>query len=321
MRRSPVRALGSAALLAVGLLLTDSVALAAGSAQGDLARARLLYAAASYEEALALLPVVPAAAEADEVDRYKALCLLALDRTTDAEQALARVISRNPDYQIAADDSPRIVELFREVRRRVLPIRAESLYARAKVDLEDRQYDEAIEKFTAAIAILGDPDVGSVTHLQELRKVAEEFRRLAEERRGDALAGPVRPDGSARGATGTPFGAAAQPGSDAEDTGRMVDEPVYTLLSTQVKPPVDVLRQMPAWNPPADQAWRTFRGVIEVLVGRTGEVEQVRLLERLASFYDDALVEAAWGWTFEPARLDGRPVRFRHRIDVVIRPR
>jgi tetratricopeptide (TPR) repeat protein len=290
-------------LLPIVLLLAATVAgtSARSRQEGDLARARQLYAEASYEEALALLPAAPAEADADEVDRYKALCLIALGRTTDAEQAFERVITRDPDFQITSEESPRVVELFRDVRRRILPLRAESLYARAKADYQDQHYADAIEKFTAAIDIMGDPDVGSALRMQELRAVAEEYRELAEERL------PEEPVGT--------LDAAAEPAQGNTDP-----EAVYTMLSRQVKPPVEVARRMPTWNPPADQAWRTFRGVIEVVVSRRGQVEDVRLLERLAPFYDNALVEAAWGWRFEPARLNGLPVRFRHRIDLVIRP-
>jgi tetratricopeptide (TPR) repeat protein len=295
-------------LLSLGLLLTAGTVRmpAATPVQDRLAQARLLYASAAYEEALALLPEMPADVEANEVDRYKALCLLALDRTVDAEEALSRIITRDPRFQIRADDSPRIVALFRDLRRRILPGRAESLYARAKADFEDRRYREAIGHFTQAIDIMGDPDVGSATHVQELRKIAEEYRSLAEERL------PEEPASSPVGASASEAAPPARPGSD---------EAIYTMLSADVKPPVEVIRRMPPWNPPADQAWRTFRGVIEVLVSRTGEVEDVRLLERIAPFYDEALAQAAWTWTFEPARLGDQPVRFRHRIQIVMRPR
>jgi hypothetical protein len=155
---------------------------------------------------------------------------------------------------------------------------------------------------------MGDPDVGSATHVQELRKIAEEYRSLAEER---------LPDEPASSPVVTTAAEATLP--EPERAG--ADEAIYTMLSAHVKPPVEILRRMPPWNPPSEEAWRTFRGVIEVLVSRTGEVESVRLLERIAPFYDEALAQAAWTWTFEPARLEGQPVRFRHRIQIVMRPR
>ena len=65
----------------------------------------------------------------------------------------------------------------------------------------------------------------------------------------------------------------------------------------------------------------TFRGLIEVLVDQQGRVADVRMLERIAPSHDKAVTEAAWGWTFEPARLNDQPVRFRHQIQIVLRPK
>jgi hypothetical protein len=75
---------------------------------------------------------------------------------------------------------------------------------------------------------------------------------------------------------------------------------------------------MPEWNPPEGLAGRAYRGFIEVLVDTNGRVQDVRLLQRIAPLYDDALISAAWDWTFEPARLNGRPVLFRHLIEIVM---
>ena len=270
--------------------------------QDPLARARALYAAAAYDEALVSLPAMPEPGQADDVDRYRTLCLLALGRTAEAERALERALTREPSFRmIEGEVSPRIMEFFRDVRRRVLPVRAESLYARARADFENRDYVAAVETFTVVLELLSDPDVASVGKLSDLRLVAEEFRKLARERQpADSIANAGE--------------AAWSPGD------RASGDRIYTRLSTNVKPPVEIDRDLPAWSPPRDQEWRTFRGVIEVTVDRNGRVEDARMLERIAAFYDTALLEAARKWRFEPARRSGVPVRFRHHIEIVLRP-
>ena len=292
-------------LLATWLLLTlatgqgQEVRASLEAYQDPLSRTRALYAAAAYEEALASLPAQPERTDADDADRYRALCLLALGRTRDAELALERAFTRNPSFRVVEGEvSPRVMEFVREVRRRVLPLRAESLYARARADFEDRNYVDAAERFTAVLELLSDPDVASVGKLADLRLVAEEFRKLARER---------MPESASR---------ATFAGPEIDESG----DRVYTRLSTYVKPPVEIQRDLPVFTPPRDQAWRTFRGVVEVTVDRNGRVEDARMLERIAVFYDSALVEAAKKWRFEPATRSNVPVRFRQQIEIVLRP-
>jgi TonB family protein len=294
--------LGSLMLLAAPVGQGQELRISLDAYQDPLARARTLYAAAAYEEALTSLPAMPEAGQEDDVDRYRTLCLLALGRTAEAERALERALTRDPGFRMLEGEvSPRVIEFFREVRRRVLPIRAESLYARARSDFENRDYGSAVETFTTVLDLLSDPEVASVGKLADLRLVAEEFRKLARER-----------------LPAEPMSSVTDPGEVAFD--RAASERIYTRLSTNVKPPVEIERDLPPWHPPRDQEWRTFRGVIEVTVDRNGRVESARMLERIATFYDAALVEAARKWRFEPARRSGVPVRFRHHIEVVLRP-
>jgi protein TonB len=92
------------------------------------------------------------------------------------------------------------------------------------------------------------------------------------------------------------------------------------MLDRSVKAPVEIARDMPPFTPPRELAWRSFRGVIEVVVGVDGRVRQARMLERIAPFYDSVLVEAASQWRFRPALRDGVPVPFRHQIQIILRP-
>jgi len=48
--------------------------------------------------------------------------------------------------------------------------------------------------------------------------------------------------------------------------------------------------------------------VLEVTIGPSGRVEQVRVIRDIPSLTSES-VKAVRGWSFRPARLDGRPVR------------
>src|SRR5687767_3005313 len=103
-----------------------AVAMLSGQAQApdtvtELAAARQLYAAASYEEALDRLGRLTApGALADQVDTYRALCLLALGRTRESESVVQRILERNPKFVVDEREvSPRLVTVFRSVRARL----------------------------------------------------------------------------------------------------------------------------------------------------------------------------------------------------------
>src|SRR5262249_52434900 len=95
-------------------------------AADSLADARALYAAADYEDALALLNRRQAgeqqAVERRAIERSRAYCVLARERRGEADQAIAAVVSATPLYKPAGSDvSPRVRSAFTDVRRRVLP--------------------------------------------------------------------------------------------------------------------------------------------------------------------------------------------------------
>jgi hypothetical protein len=265
----------------------------------DLSIAKGFYEKAFYEEALQALPDRPRAADRDNVELYRALSLIALGRPAEAEEAFGRILAANPSYALSATDvSPRVVAVFERARERVRPERVEALYARARADLAARRYEAAMAGFTEVQTMAAEQGAES-GRLAELGRLSGEFLVLA----------------AREAESGNPRVAPYRSSSSGDVSGR-----IYTMLDATVKPPVDLSRPLPPWTPPRDQAWRSFRGVIEVIVAEDGHVLEARMLERIAPFYDDALVEAAAGWRFKPALRDGAPVRFRHRIQIILRP-
>ena len=114
--------------LRIGLFVTlIALAPASGRAQdNDLAAARDLYTSAAYDDALAMLNRLrsanPAPMQSRAIEQYRAFCLLALGRATDAEQAIEAVVAAEPSYQPSDSDvSPRVRSAFTTVRRRMLP--------------------------------------------------------------------------------------------------------------------------------------------------------------------------------------------------------
>ena len=276
-----------------------------GAGSDSLALTRTLYAAADYERALASVPPEPAPADWDDADRYRALCLLALGRTAEADSVFALALTRDPHFRVTAGEvAPRVVDFFHGVLERVLPPIAEQRYHQARAEFDAGRYREAEAAFGALTDLVSDNAASSVSQLSELRRLSEDFRLIAHARSIGAQApSPV-------------MGVRPSPANGDDADG----DAIYTSLSPKVQGPVFRDRALPPFVWPRDQEWRTFRGVIEVTIDDRGVVQRAQMLEALAPFYDPLLIAAAKEWQFRPAQREGHTVWFRQRIEIIIRP-
>ncbi len=297
----------TAGLVLLALWLVAPIAGAAPDA-ADIAAAKSLYAAASYDEALALLDSLEHAAtdgDIEQIEQYRALCLLAIGKTTEAEQSLERIVKAHPLYQFEGGEvSPKLVELFDGVRKRVLPSAAKDLYGQAKASFEAKQYKAAADQFKVVMAVVdqaGD-DMGTLTDLKEL---SDGFLRLAQ----SELAAQAAREAEAAKPVAAPAPPVARPPT------------IYTLSDTGVTPPVAIKATPPPWSPRNPVfAQRGFKGLLQIIIDEQGAVESVALEEPVSPDYDPDLLRAARDWTFEPAMKDGKPVKFMKRLEIVLQP-
>src|SRR4051812_8958111 len=129
----------------IGVLCVTFCA-APAAAQDSLVHAKGLYDSASYSEALSALNQVAATVDVVEVEKYRALCLLALNRQKDAEQSLERLALARPLYTLdGSDASPKLVALFQDVRKRTMPEASKQAYQRARASFEKGEMAEAAQ--------------------------------------------------------------------------------------------------------------------------------------------------------------------------------
>ena len=275
-------------------------------AEPDLASVKELYAAASYEEALAALNGVESTDNIEVVEQYRALCLLGLGRNAAAQQALERIVMRRPLYVVSATDvSPRLVTLFHEVRRRSLPTATREVYTRAKASYDRNDHKAAVRQFEDVLTLVNDPDMaGQNQPLAELKQLAEGFLALSEAALA-AAAAPVAPP---------------PPAVPVPEVVRAPSVPrVYTAADQDVVAPQAIIREMPRWKPPSSiVAQRSFRGVLEVIVNEQGIVEWAGISTATFPTYDADLISATKTWRFRPATKNGEPVKYRQSVAVVL---
>src|SRR5262245_49660298 len=118
-----------------------SVSAAPARAQDTLAQAKVLYAAASYEEALVMLDKLSASSDQDAtaIAEYRIFCLLALGRSEDANRTIETVLRMNPFYKPSeAQVPPRIQALIKSARQKLLPGIVLASYADARAAFDRR---------------------------------------------------------------------------------------------------------------------------------------------------------------------------------------
>jgi hypothetical protein len=272
-----------------------------------------LYASAAYEDALAMLSRINSGAlKTDEgrvADQYRALCLLALGKTTEASQAIEAVVSADPAYHPADGEvSPRVRAVFSDVRKRLLPGLVQQRYAFAKTAYDRKDYKTAVVVFGQILQLFDDPDLAPAAGkppLSDLHVLADGFHQLSLQ----ASTPPPAPVPAQAPAVV----AAAKPVAPA------VPEPprVYSVSDAGVVPPVAIRQELPPFSGVID---RTMTGAMEVLIDEQGRVISAAMRGPVLPAYDRQAIAAAQTWRYRPATMNGAPVKFRKFIQVSLTP-
>jgi len=290
----------AAALLAV---VTGASAQAPAPA-ASLATARTLYASAEYGGALdmlnGLVSETPAGPERQAIELYRALCLVAVGNNAEAVKVIDAMIVQDPLYRPATDDvPPRLRSAFTDARKRLLPSLVQQHYVAAKAAFDKKDYAAAAKGFSQVLAGLNDPDLetaSSQPSLSDLKMLATGFNDLAAKAVAPAPA------------------AAPPPSAEA-----MVDRTprIYSPSDTDVVPPATVRQDVPPYP------GRVLVGgslMMDVIIDTDGSVESAMMGGQPNPAYDRLLLQAAKTWQYRPATLNGKPVKYRKRIQLTLVP-
>jgi TonB family protein len=283
------------------------------SAQLDsgLTTARDLYASARYDEALALLngmrPGEGLVQDRKSIEQYRWLCLLALGRGTEAESAIAAVVTADPLFQPGeADASPRVRGAFSDVRQRLLPEIASARYTSAKATFDRKDFAAAGQQFKELLTLLDDPQMGG--RLKDLRVLVNGFLALSA-----AGAAPPAPSSEPKEEGPKP---APAPSPAMQAPGPRSASHIWNAVEPGVTPPT-VIRQGVPRVPPAI-ASQARDGMVEIVIDEQGRVTSISIRTSLHVMYDPLLLTAAREWRYEPATVDGAPVKFRKLVQIVV---
>jgi TonB family protein len=277
-------------ILIVAILLWTSLAFA----QESLQSAKDLYASAAYDDALNVLSRLRVIEPKPEVEQYRVLCLVALGRHAEAEEAVRAVVGTSPTFvPDPSEVSPRIQELFARTRRQLLPEIARRIYLDAKAAFDRKDREAAQSGFDGLLRLVDSAGPQPEGALPELRLLAAGFLDLSR-----ALPDPVRERTTASAV------------------------PAKPARLPEITPPVAIRQVMPQWVP-SDTLSRqgSFTGAVRVSISATGRVEAATIERSVHPAYDRLLLQAARSWEYQPARSDGVQVPSDQLVQVQLKPR
>ena len=295
----------SVAACTVAVLLLSGPSL---QAQDSLETARQLYASAEYTSALTMLNGLVTNDSPREDRRtialYRTLCLLAVGRGAEADRAIESMVSADPLFRPTADEiPPRMRAAITEARKRMLPAVLQEKYKQSKAAFDRQDFLEAAGGFKEMLEGLADPDISiaaSQSPLADLKTLAIGFHELSSK----ALV-PLRSVPAVVEAPPSRMPAARMPPK------------VYSVEDRNVVPPQVIRQQIPAF-PGRVTLQKT--GVLEVVIDDNGNVESAMMRVPVNVQYDRMTTAAAKTWQYQPATVDGAPVKFVKRINVTLVP-
>ena len=281
------------------LLIAVAFSVTARAADSTLSVARDLYVSASYDEALTMLGGLTGTRTPDEqqaIDLYRTLCFVALGRTADADRVIEAMLMRDPLYRASNEElSPRVQTAFQTARKRILPVVIQKQYADAKTAFDKQDWPVASKGFEQVLKSIADPDIAAAaatSPLSDLRTLAVGFHDLSVKM--------IPP-----------------PAPKVEPKPVRVFKPVYSADDRDAMPPVAILQRVPKY--PA-AVTKPISGVVEFVVDESGAVQAPQMQVSIDSSYDATIVAAAKKWTYQPATVEGKPVKYIKRLTISVTP-
>jgi hypothetical protein len=285
-------------------------------AQDPLRDAKDLYASAAYEDALSTLTKLSGGGGGTpdvqrQAQEYRAFCLFALGRTSEAEAVAEAIIKRDPFAQLDGSDvSPRLVAMFTGVRKRLLPSLIRERFRTARSGLEQKDYSAAEPQLTQAHLMIVDAEKLGVHDeaLADLGVLVDGFlqmiRLTSEQKSAAAVA-------TAAAETVAPQPPVRVPAASPQS---------YSAADDGITAPIAIDQRLPTMNTVmARIAQSSHRnGLLDIIISETGEVVDAVIRQSLMPAYDALVTDSARHWKYRPAMNDGVPVRYVKTIALVV---
>jgi len=180
----------------------------------------------------------------------------------------------------------------------LLPSILQQKYTDAKAAFDRGEFVNAVEGFKQVLDGLADPDIESASAqppLADLRTLAVGFHEL-----------------SVKASMPPPAPPAPEPAATVPSPPR-----IYGIGEPGVVAPITIVQRVPPFR---GKIVKEGLGILEIIIDETGAVESSRMRVPLNAVYDKAVLAAAKSWQYQPATVNGVPVRFRKLVQVSVVP-
>ena len=283
------------------------------AAEVSLDDAKKLYEAASFENALTVLGELDADAGASQdAFAYRALCLVALGRSSEAQAVVDALVAKAPMFIPTGDDiSPRFVALLNDARRRLLPDITKRLFNDAREQFRAKNQMAAREQFEQVLRLTDVGSWGETSEADNLRTLASGFLELM-----NATVKPVdeKPSAAAEPPASGPAAPTLPPATS-------IGVPIPpSPRRVGLEPPVAIEQAMPKWRPTdAVTAQRRFTGAVRVRIGTDGRVTRADIEVATDPAYDKQLLEAVKSWRYRPGQRNGEAIEMEKLVTYSLR--
>lgn len=320
---------GALAVLAF-LWLQPAIHASGGDA---LAQAKQLYESASYEQALDVLDDLKPSdtstmEDAQAARRYRVFCLVALDRTADAEHVLEELVRADPTDPVGSDLSPRVDTLVKKVRQRVARGMVKDYYEQGRSAYDRGQYAEAAARLGEVMKLVEDSSLGLKTDpsVADLRVLADGFLTLSQALSPKPFPAPQpattdksTPAENAPARPPAPLGDPPRPEQMPAADPAAFTQDIPGVPASGFTFPKRISQPIPRFDPTLAGSPTRREGLLEILVGVDGSVVSAEVKLPTNPTYDALLIATAKrSWKYEPATRMGVAVPYTLRVKFVL---
>jgi len=224
------------------------------------------------------------------------------------------MVKAAPEYSVSESDSPpRLVSMFSQTKRRIMPSIIRQLFTDARENFQAKEMDQARGKFEKVLTLTRDPAMKDVADLKDIQVLSAGYLDIVKNTPPPA---PVPSKAITRTASSAPVVAESFPSATAAATPTPAAAP--RPRTPTVVPAATIRQTVPSYTPLPGTPVQELKGSVKVVIGIDGKLKAANIEESVEPRYDIRLLSAAKSWLYKPAMVGGRAIESEKLVSVTV---